>query len=63
MKRRFSWGTRARKEDARTRVACRARTVTITGSTTPGIGFLATIFGRQAVGKVLARESDIEDST
>jgi len=52
-----------KKGRCETRVACRSRTVTITGSTTPGIGFLVTIFGRQAVGKVLARESDIEENT
>lgn len=33
--------------------------VTITGTTARGIGFLATIFGRQAVGKVLATREKV----
>jgi len=43
-------------------VACRTPSVTITGTTARGIGFLATIFGRQAVEESVgnARESNIE---
>lgn len=41
------------KEDA-----CRAR-ATITGTTARGIGFLATIFGRQAVEKALATQEKV----
>lgn len=42
------------KEDA-----CRARATTITGTTARGIGFLATIFGRQAVEKALATQEKV----
>lgn len=40
-------------------VACRTPAVTVTGTTARGIGFLATIFGRQAVGKVLATREKV----
>lgn len=54
------WEIYAREE----KDACRACAATITGTTARGIGFLATIFGRQAVGKahelLATREKVIE---
>lgn len=54
-----SWEIYAREE----KDACRACAVTITGTTARGIGFLATIFGRQAVGKAHETVSNARESS
>lgn len=53
-----SWEIYAREE----KDACRACAVTITGTTARGIGFLATIFGRQAVGESTRTVSNTRES-